>query len=68
MKAGQELRLVDISADAGRGLGMFENLHDFEGGAVFADRLKAVTSEYYGTAGKRFLLRLWLRSAAASKP
>jgi len=55
VKAGQELRLVDISADAGQGLGMFENLHGLEGGAVFADRLKAVTSEYYGTAGEAFL-------------
>lgn len=55
VKAGQELRLVDISADAGQGLGMFENLHSFEGGAVFADRLKVATSEYYGTAGEAFL-------------
>ena len=67
VKAGQELRLVDISADAGQGLGMFENLHGLEGGAVFADRLKAVTSEYYGTAGEAFLAEVADNSKGGGK-
>lgn len=32
-RTGQEVRMADIPADAGAGLGAFENLHDLEGGS-----------------------------------
>ena len=35
-RAGQEIRMVEIPADAGAGLGIFEDLHGFENGAAFA--------------------------------
>jgi putative DNA primase/helicase len=33
-RAGQELRMIDLPADAGAGLGIFETLHEFETGGV----------------------------------
>ena len=50
MPVGAELRMVDIPADAGRGLGCFEELHGYADGDKFAKALKAATSQYYGTA------------------
>jgi len=54
-KAGQEIRLVDLNADAGSGFGMFEELHGFENGAKLADYLKEMTTEHHGTAIIAFL-------------
>jgi putative DNA primase/helicase len=38
-RVGQEVRMVDIAADAGAGLGAFENLHGMDGGAAFAKHI-----------------------------
>ncbi|HWB86333.1 MAG TPA: DUF927 domain-containing protein [Bryobacteraceae bacterium] len=54
-KKGQEVRLLDISADAGAGMGLFEKLHSFDSPAAFANHLKAATRQHYGTPLKRFL-------------
>ncbi|MBI4533430.1 MAG: DUF927 domain-containing protein [Candidatus Melainabacteria bacterium] len=53
--AGQEIRLIDIPADAGSGLGVFEHLHGYASGDAFARALKDTTSRYYGTAGPGFV-------------
>ncbi|PTQ77452.1 uncharacterized protein (DUF927 family) [Nitrosomonas oligotropha] len=53
--AGAELRMADIPADAGQGLGCFENLHDFDNGHEFAKALNGVVSKYYGTAFPAFI-------------
>jgi putative DNA primase/helicase len=57
---GQEVRMVDLPADAGGGLGMFEVLHEFagKGGAAFADAIKADAAKHYGAAGIEFLAKL----------
>lgn len=54
-RAGQEVRMIDISADAGAGNGIFENLHGCTGGAQLSDRIKAACRQYYGTASIAFL-------------
>ncbi len=54
-KNGQEVRLLDIAADAGAGMGLFENLHSFGGPAEFANYLKAATRTHYGTPLQKFL-------------
>lgn len=54
-RAGQEARLADIPADAGKGLGLFEELHGFSSGGEFADRLNHLTTQYHGTAARAFL-------------
>jgi uncharacterized protein (DUF927 family) len=56
--AGQEVRLVDVSADAGAGLGLFEQVHGYGTGQAFADHLKACTRQHYGHAGRAFVTML----------
>lgn len=53
--AGQAVRVVDVPADAGRGHGLFEQLHRFENPAALADHLRRATAAYFGTAGHAFL-------------
>lgn len=57
-KAGQEVRMIDIAADAGAGFGLFEELHGYEGGAKLSDAIKEVTGDYYGTPAIAFLEHL----------
>lgn len=57
-KAGQELRLAEIPADAGAGLGLFEKLHGAAGGAEFAKALAEATRKHYGSAWPAYLDRL----------
>src|SRR5439155_21863922 len=57
-RAGQEVRLVDIPSDAGRGLGIFENIHGFPNGDLFARTLRNNVLKYYGTAIRAFLEKL----------
>lgn len=52
-KAGQLVRMLDISADRGKGHGAFD--HD---GAATADALKKAAVEAYGTAGPEFVRRI----------
>jgi putative DNA primase/helicase len=57
-RTGQEIRLADIPADAGKGLGIFDELHGIEGGARFANTLNANAAKHYGIAGRMFIERL----------
>lgn len=54
-RAGMEVRLVDIPADAGSGMGIFENLHGDDNGAEFSDRLKRWSTYYHGTPFREFI-------------
>lgn len=54
-KAGQTVRVVDVPADAGTGLGLFEELHGCESAEQFARQLKDASTSYYGTANRAFL-------------
>ncbi len=58
LKAGMEVRLLAVPADAGKGLGLFEMLHDFTDAAALSDALKARVSKYYGTPALAFLSAL----------
>ncbi len=53
--AGQEVRIANIPADAGQGMGIIENLHGFPIPANLADHIRYETSRYYGTAGAAWL-------------
>jgi putative DNA primase/helicase len=55
IKAGQAVRLVDIPADAGKGLGIFETLHKCESGAQLSQVLIEAASYFYGTPSIAFL-------------
>jgi len=57
VKAGQEVRFIEIPADTEEH-GLFETLHGFEGGADFSKYLKEACSQYYGTSARAFLASL----------
>lgn len=70
-KGGAEVRLLNIEADAGAGLGLFENLHGDNSPDLFARRLKEAAARYYGAplrahlefiAGKRAEVESTLRN------
>lgn len=54
-RTGQEVRMADIPADAGAGLGAFENIHDFAGGAAFSSHLAREAQQCHGAPGRAFL-------------
>jgi len=56
--AGQEVRLADIPADAGAGMGLFEQLHGHATPAALAQAIKDAASQHYGAAGVEFLHRI----------
>jgi putative DNA primase/helicase len=54
-RTGQEVRMADIPADAGAGMGAFECLHDHEGGAAFAKHIGQQAGSVYGAVGIAWL-------------
>ena len=54
-KAGQQVRLIDVQADAGAGFGLYDNLHENPSADKFADELRQACRENYGTAGVAWL-------------
>jgi putative DNA primase/helicase len=63
-KAGQAVRLVDVPADAGAGLGVFEELHGAVSAGAFAEELRQATDRCYGAPIRQFLDCLTERYAA----
>ncbi len=57
-KGGAEVRLLNIPAEAGAGMGAFENLHGADSAAIFADQLMAAAKKHYGHALRAFLTKL----------
>ncbi len=55
---GLEARLVPLRGDAGRGWGLFENIHGFSDPKDFSNLLLSTTLKYYGAASREFLRRL----------
>ena len=53
--AGQELRLLDLPADAGAGFGAWEALHNIASPAAFSDTIKSACGVHYGHAGPAFV-------------
>src|ERR1700716_3688441 len=54
-RAGQQVRLVDIPADAGAGFGVFNHAGADGDAQLLADRIKRATRSAYGTAGPEFV-------------
>jgi uncharacterized protein (DUF927 family) len=53
--AGQQVRIVDVPADADADLGIFENLRDLETADLLSRRLQAAAHANYGTPIRSFL-------------
>ncbi|WP_434617381.1 DUF927 domain-containing protein [Azospirillum sp. B2RO_4] len=60
VQAGQEVRLIDLPADAGAGAGIFDGVPDGETPSAFARRLAQSSVREYGTAGTAFIRALIL--------
>jgi putative DNA primase/helicase len=60
IKAGQEVRMVDIPANAGSGMGIFEKLHEVNEPSKFADYFKTMCEKYHGVAADVFIGKLVL--------
>jgi putative DNA primase/helicase len=58
LAAGQQVRIVDVPADAGAGLGLFEELHGFPSAEALARHLRTASSSMHGTAARMFLARI----------
>lgn len=56
--AGQQVRIVDIPADAGAGLGIFEDLHEFESADALARHLRKAALTNFGSPIRAFLERV----------
>jgi putative DNA primase/helicase len=61
-RTGQEVRMADIPADAGMGLGAFEELHGHSGGHALAKQVTARAQAAYGATGHAWLQ--WLSDNA----
>lgn len=57
VQKGQEIRLLDIEADARR-YGAFDELHGSNDAAALAERLKSATATTYGSAGPALVERI----------
>lgn len=57
-RAGMEIRLAEIPADAGKGMGIFEELHGYAGAAEFAKALTEAARRNYGGAFVAYLEKL----------
>jgi putative DNA primase/helicase len=66
-RGGQEVRMCDLEADAGEGLGIFENLHGFRSPGELALHLSEASKLYYGSAIRAYLPLLVQNRAAAAK-
>ena len=56
--AGQAVRLPAVPADTGKGLGVFDVLHDMPDAKSLAIHLDAAAKTYYGTAWRAYLTAL----------
>lgn len=54
IRAGQEIRVIDIPVDSCK-YGMFEELHGRPNGAAFSEELTQKCAVYYGTAAREFI-------------
>lgn len=61
--AGQEVRLADIEADAGAGLGAFDHLKGWPTGAALSLALKDAAAQHHGAVGLE-----WLRLVVRDRP
>ncbi len=57
-KAGHEVRVLDLQADANKGLGIFERIPEGMQPAEFSDALKRASATHHGHAMPAFVARL----------
>jgi len=63
-RGGAEVRLLNIDADAGAGLGLFQDIHGAASPDLFARQLKESATRYYGAPLRAYLKSVTGRRAA----
>jgi putative DNA primase/helicase len=58
LMAGQQVRVLELPADAGAGYGVFDHLADFTSGQALADHLKSASATNYGHPLRAYMRRL----------
>ncbi len=58
VKAGQEIRLVDVPADTESGMGIVERLNGLPSAAAFVDAVRTAVITHYGAVGREWLRRI----------
>lgn len=58
VRAGQEVRFIDLPAEAGQSLGVFDTVHNLGDGNRFAMAIKENSLKYYGTAARDFIKKV----------
>lgn len=58
VQAGQTVRLIDIPADAGAGLGLFEDLHGFASPRELSDAIRKAAATHYGHPSRAFIKKI----------
>ncbi|MDO5612929.1 MAG: DUF927 domain-containing protein [Paracoccus sp. (in: a-proteobacteria)] len=58
LKDGQEARFVEIPADAGAGMGIYESLNNFASPAAMAEHFKGAVAQHYGAPARAYLEKL----------
>lgn len=66
-KGGAEVRMLNIEADAGRGLGMFEELHGASSPDIFVAQLREAAQQHYGTPLRSYIENLVRDRSAADQ-
>ncbi len=66
-RGGADVRLLNTEADAGAGMGMFEDLHGAASPDVFARQLKGAAQHYYGAVMRKFLRSLVVNRTRVTK-
>lgn len=56
--AGQSVRLASIPSDTGKGYQAYDTIHHFATAAEFGDHLNDSTAQFYGTAGRAWIVAL----------
>lgn len=65
--AGQEIRVLDIPADAGKGLGIFDSIPDGVSAGELAQKLGEAARRAYGAAGIAFVEQLVCQKELVAK-
>src|SRR6516165_8174542 len=58
VRSGQQVRLIDVPADAGAGFGVFDSCGVYGDAKALADAIKLAAQSNYGTAGPEFVRRV----------
>jgi putative DNA primase/helicase len=61
-RAGQEVRLASLPADAGKGLGAFDKLNGYPDSGQLAEAMEAAAVESHGKVGREFVVRIAAKS------